>query len=192
MASETSDRGESTYAADSGSHDQAQDMFFASAHHDHNGEAVFSAGEPMDAQNQAVQQVPIEAGTNVIRVPVTPGEVLELAPPFTPDANLVAREADGNLAIKVGDVTVILQGFIDANNTAPVIVETSDGKPIDIATVIAQTDPAIDIQTAAGPAAGAQGQGADNTGAILAQLAGGAGLGGLNAVGAQDGTSLSY
>ncbi|MES1150403.1 MAG: hypothetical protein ABUL54_00805, partial [Dongia sp.] len=153
---------------------------------------MFSVGHSEDAQNQPVQQVPIPPNENVIRVNVTPGEVLELAPPFTPDANLVAREADGNLAIKVGDVTVILEGFINANNTAPVVVETSDGKPIDVATVIAQTDPAIDIQTAAGPAAGAQGQGADNTGAILALLQGGAGLGGLNAVGAQDGTSLSY
>ncbi|HVZ01194.1 MAG TPA: Ig-like domain-containing protein [Dongiaceae bacterium] len=192
MASETSDRGESRFEAESGAHDQAQDVFFASAHHDH-GDDAFSAGQPMDAQNQPVQQVPIQPGTNVIRVQVTPGEVLELAPPFTPDAVLAAREANGNLAIKVGDVTVILEGFIEANNTAPVVVETADGKPIDIATVIAQTDPAIDIQTAAGPAAGPQGgQGADNTGAILAQLAGGGGLGGLTAVGAQDGTALSY
>jgi VCBS repeat-containing protein len=193
MASETSDRGESMYEADAGAHNQTQDSYFASAHHDHSGDEVFSAGQPENAQNQPVQQVPIAPNDTVIRVQVTPGEVLELSPPFTPDANMVAREANGNLAIKVGDVTVILEGFINANNTAPVVVESSDGKPIDIATVIAQTDPAIDIQTAAGPAAGPQGgQGADNTGAILAQLAGGAGLGGLNAVGAQDGTSLNY
>jgi VCBS repeat-containing protein len=192
MASETSDRGETRLDAESGAHDHAQDMFFASAHHDHSGDDVFSAGQPMDAQNQPVQQVPIPANDHVIRVQVTPGEVLELAAPFTPGADLAAREANGNLAIKVGDVTVILEGFINANTTAPVVVETSDGKPIDIATVIAQTDPTIDIQTAAGPAAGPQGQGADNTGAILALLQGGAGLGGFNAVGAQDGTSLSY
>jgi T1SS-143 domain-containing protein len=193
MASETSDRGESTYQSDSGAQTNPQDVYFASAHHDHSEDDLFGGGQSMDAQNQQPQQVPVPQGESVIRVQVTPGEILELAPPFTPDANMVAREADGNLAIKVGDVTVILEGFIDANNTAPVVVESSDGKPIDVATVIAQTDPAIDIQTAAGPAAGPQGgQGADNTGAILAQLAGGAGLGGLNAVGAQDGTSLSY
>jgi len=157
MASETSDRGESRFDADTGAQDHAHDSFFASAHHDHTGDDVFSAGQPMDAQNQPVQQVPVDQGAHVIRVKVTPGEVLELAPPFTPDAHLDAREANGNLAIKVGDVTVILEGFIDANNTAPVVVETADGKPIDVATVIAQTDPALDIQTAAGPAAGPQG-----------------------------------
>jgi len=136
--------------------------------------------------------VPVPPDQNVIRVHVNPGEILELSSPFDPGATLLGREADGNLAIRVGDVTVILVGFVDANAAAPVVVETSDGQPVDIAVLLASTDPAIDIQTAAGPGEGPQGQGADNTGAILAQLGGGNGLGGLNAVGAQDQTQLSY
>ncbi len=136
--------------------------------------------------------VPVPPNENVIRVQVSPGEILELASPFDAGAALLAREADGNLAIKVGDVTVILVGFVAANETAPVVVETSDGNPIDIAILLASTDPNIDIQTAAGPAEGPQGQGADNTGGLLTLLQGGAGLGGLNSVGAQDQTELSY
>jgi T1SS-143 domain-containing protein len=161
---------------------------------DAQGEEAFFGPEQLAqaAAGGAPVQIPVPADQNVIRVQVNPGEILELSSPFDPGAGLLGREADGNLAIKVGDVTVILMGFVDANAAAPVVVETSDGQPIDIATLLASTDPTIDIQTAAGPAAGAQGQGADNTGAILALLQGGAGLGGLNAVGAQDQTQLSY
>ena len=46
------------------------------------------------------------------------------------------------------------------------------------------------MSTAAGPAVGAQG--ADNTGAFFGQFGLGAGLGGLNAVGVLDQTSLQY
>src|SRR4051794_16313212 len=110
-------------------------------------------------------QVVVPQGADVVRVAVTPGEIVEL--PFPSDAHFLARIDNGNLAIKVGDVTVILQGYVEAaGQTAPVI-EASNGQPIDIATILASTDPNIDIQTAAGPAAGPQGQGADNTGAIL-------------------------
>ena len=104
----------------------------------------------------------------------------------------MAREGDGNLAIKVGDVTVILQGYVDANQAAPVTIEGADNQPIDIATILASTDATIDIQTAAGPDAGQNGQGADNSGAILAQLEDGNGLGGFESVGGQDGTELGY
>src|SRR5262245_32331134 len=58
----------------------------------------------------APQQVAIPAGAHVVRVPVTPGEVLVLGEPFDGEATLIGRVGDGNLAIKVGDVTVILQG----------------------------------------------------------------------------------
>jgi VCBS repeat-containing protein len=136
---------------------------------------------PLDAA-----QVEIPQGENIVRVPVTPGEVVEL--PFPADGHFLARIDNGNLAIKVGDITVILQGYVEAaGQTAPVI-EASNGQPLDIATILASTDPNIDIQTAAGPAAGPQGQGADNTGAILTQFGEGGGLGGFEGAGAQDGT----
>jgi VCBS repeat-containing protein len=136
--------------------------------------------------------VQIPQGGTVVRVPVEAGDTVVLPPPFDEHHDLAAKEGNGNLAIKVGDVTVILQGYIDAANDPqhPVTLDGSDGQPIDIATVLASTDPNLDIQTAAGPAAGAQG--ADNTGAILAALAGGPGLGGLNAVGVLDQTELAY
>jgi hypothetical protein len=134
------------------------------------------------------------AGPVVIRVEVAPGSIVDLPQPFDAAAALAAKEGDGNLAIRVGDVTVILQGYVAAANDPdhPVTIEGADGKPIDVATILASTDPAIDIQTAAGPADAQGGQGADNTGAILAQLEGGNGLGGFNAVGSQDQTELGY
>ncbi|WP_459850130.1 choice-of-anchor C family protein [Dongia sp. agr-C8] len=156
------------------------------------GEDAFFGPEQL-AQATPTEKVAVPQGQNVIRVQVNPGEIIELSSPFDPGATLLAREGDGNLAIRVGDVTVILQGYVDANQQAPVVIQTSDGQPIDIATLLASTDPTIDIQTAAGPGEpGPQGQGADNTGALLSQLQGGNGLSGLNAVGAQDGTSLKY
>src|SRR5262245_46470372 len=131
-------------------------------------------------------QVVIPPGENVVREPVTPGEVVEL--PFPADSQFLARIDNGNLAIKVGDVTVILQGYVEAAGQAAPVIEASNGQPLDIATILASTDPNIDIQTAAGPAAGPQGQGADNTGAILSQLGEAGGLGGFEGAGAQDAT----
>ena len=165
------------------------DAYFTNSFND--DDAFFGPEQLAQANPGTPVVVPVPQDQNVIRVQVTPGEILELSAPFDPGAALLGREADGNLAIRVGDVTVILVGYVEANATAPVVVETSDGKPLDIATLLASTDPAIDIQTAAGPG-DTGGQGADNTGAILAQLQGGNGLTGLNAVGAQDGTSLTY
>ncbi len=134
-------------------------------------------------------QVAVPAGANVVRVPVTPGAVIEL--PFEADAKLLGKLGDnGNLAIKVGDVTVILEGYANATGQQDVIVEANDGKPLDVATILAATDPNLDIQTAAGDAVGAQG--ADNTGAIFGAFGAGQGIGGFNAIGAQAGTELQY
>jgi len=134
---------------------------------------------PMDAA-----QVVIPEGATVIRIPVAPGELVEL--PFPADAQFLARIDNGNLAIKVGDVTVILQGYVeDAGQTAPAI-EAANGQPLDIAAILASTDPATDIETAAGPSA--QGRGADNTGAVFQQLGEVHGFAGFQAAGTQDGT----
>jgi VCBS repeat-containing protein len=131
-------------------------------------------------------QVVIPEGENIVRIPVTPGEVVQL--PFPADAQFLARIDNGNLAIKVGDVTVILVGYVEAAGQAAPVIEAANGQPLDIATILASTDPNIDIQTAAGPAAGPQGQGADNTGAFFALFGEGGGLGGFAGAGAQDGT----
>src|SRR5690242_16617462 len=80
-------------------------------------------------------QVVIPEGENVVREPVTPGEIVEL--PFPAESQFLARIDNGNLAIKVGDVTVILQGYVEAaGQTAPVI-EAANGQPLDIATILA-------------------------------------------------------
>ncbi len=156
-------------------------------------QANAAAPKPGQTIHVAAPQGAQESAPVVIRVEVAPGSTVELPQPFEADAALLAKEGDGNLAIRVGDVTVILQGYVDANQQTPVIIEGADNQPIDIATILASTDPAIDIQTAAGAGDAAQGgQGADNTGAILSQLADGDGLSGFNAVGSQDQTELGY
>ena len=48
------------------------------------------------------------------------------------------------------------------------MLKDEQGDTIDVAVVLASTDPNLDITTAAGPAVGAQG--ADNTGALLSQF----------------------
>jgi hypothetical protein len=195
MANDTGTTRE-TIERDSLSHPDT-DSFFATDQQD----SVFddvqlaqaAAAEQPAAARGAPQQVAIPAGADVVRVAVGPGAVLVLGAPFTDDAEIIGRIGDGNLAIRVGDVTVILEGYVDANQQAPVVVQTADSQPIDIAVMLASTDPAIDIQTAAGPGDAAAGpQGADNSGGIFSPFGPGSGLGGFTAVGAQAGTELSY
>jgi T1SS-143 domain-containing protein len=135
-------------------------------------------------------QVQVPQGQNVVRVQVTPGETVEL--PFPTDGSLVARLADGNLAVKVGDVTVILLGYEEAIGQGEVNIVGNNGVAVDVAAVIAATDPNLDIQTAAGPAAGDQGAGVDNNGGLFTPFDPNAGIGGLNAIGGLDPTALNY
>jgi len=131
-------------------------------------------------------KVVVPQGETVVQVPVAPGEIVEL--PFPSDAHFLARLDDGNLAIKVGDLTIILEGYAEAAGEKAPVIEAADGQPLDIAAILAATDPSIEIETAAGPA-GAQGQGADNTGALLTQFAGAqGGLGGFTGAGGQEGS----
>ncbi|MBI2253712.1 MAG: cadherin-like domain-containing protein [Proteobacteria bacterium] len=141
-------------------------------------------------QAGAPVQVQVPQGENVVRVQVTPGETVEL--PFPTDG-LVARLGDnGNLAVKVGDVTVILVGYADATGQGDITILGNDGKSVDVAAVLAATDPNLDIQTAAGPGAGDQGTGADNNGGNFSPFDPNAGIGGLNAIGGLDPTALNY
>jgi VCBS repeat-containing protein len=149
--------------------------------------AVLSAAMPFeDALPRPFDaaQVVVPEGTNLVRIPVTAGEFVAL--PFPADAHFLARIDDGNLAIRVGDVTVILQGYVEAARQTPPVIEAADGQPLDIATILAETDPAIEIETAAGPA---EGQGADNTGAFFQQLGALGGLEGFQGAGALDSTA---
>jgi VCBS repeat-containing protein len=146
------------------------------------GHVTQSAAAPV------IVQVP--QGADVVRVQVTPGETIQL--PFPADG-LVARLGDnGNLAVKVGNITVILVGYADATGQADVNLIGSDGKAVDVAAVLASTDPNLDIQTAAGPGAGDAGAGVDNNGGLFSPFDPAAGIGGLTAIGGLDPTALNY
>ncbi len=159
-----------------------------------NASTALQEGDVEHAQvtqsGNAATPIQVPQGQNVVRVQVTPGETVEL--PFPTDG-LVARLGDnGNLAIKVGDVTVILLGYAEATGQGEITILGSDNRPVDVAAVLASTDPNLDIQTAAGPAAGDQGTGADNNGGLFAPFDPSAGIGGLNAIGGLQATNLNY
>jgi VCBS repeat-containing protein len=138
---------------------------------------------PLDAA-----QVVIPDGQTVVHLAVTPGETVVL--PFGSDAPILAAIGNGNLALKVGDILIILEGYGAAADAAPPVIEGADGKALDIAALLAATDPAIEIETAAGPGATGGGQGPDNSGAIFQAFVGGqGGLGGFEGAGGQDDSS---
>jgi VCBS repeat-containing protein len=146
-------------------------------------------GEPLATPLDAAQIV-LPEGATVVRAAVMPGETVQL--PFAGDSPILARLVDGNLAIKVGDVTVILEGYAAATNDPerPVLIETGDGRPLDIAALLAATDPDAEIETAAGPGGAGGAQGHDNTGAIFQPFGGGEdGLGGFTGAGGQGDTT---
>jgi hypothetical protein len=152
-----------------------------------------TAGTNAPAQPAAIPGVPngevhvaLPVDQTVVRVQVAPGETIDL--PF--DGAMAAKIGDqGNLAIKVGDQTVILLGYGEANQQQGVTLHDDKGHVIDVAAVVAQTDPNLDIQTAAGPAAGpAGGQG----GHLFFGFTPGDGLGGLGELGTIAPTQLQY
>jgi VCBS repeat-containing protein len=135
------------------------------------------------------QPVELPGGSQVVTIPVQPGQTIEI--PTDGTSGVLAKIGpEGNLAIVVDGRTIILQGYLTANEEAPVKVVTDDGDSVDVAELIAATDPALDIQTAAGPAAGAQ-TGTDGSG-IYIPFGPAGGLGGLNAVGVLGATALQY
>ena len=136
-------------------------------------------------------RVTLPQGQRVVVVPVTPGERVEL-PTDSADGLLAELGSQGNLAIVIDGRTIILQGYAAANEESPVSIVTSDGDEIDVAFVLAETDPSLDIQTAAGPAAGSAGGGADGGSGIFVPLPVGPLLGGFDAEGVLGATALQY
>src|SRR5688572_7421806 len=137
--------------------------------------------------------VNIPLGQQAVVIPVKPGQTIEL-PTDSVNGLLAKLGADGNLAIVVDGRTIILQGYADANAESPIKIVTNDGDVVDIAEVIVATSPdvALDIETAAGPAAGAQGgTGAPGSG-IFVPLAAGPLLGGFDGEGVLKATQLAY
>jgi Ca2+-binding RTX toxin-like protein len=138
------------------------------------------------------QPVAAAAGQQILLIPVRPGQRVQL--PTDQETGLPAEIGpEGNLAVVVDGRVIILQGYVAANEEAPVTVVTRQGEVVDVPDLIAATDPTIDIQTAAGPAAGAAGAGGDDTGnGIYIPLPVGPLLGGLGAAGVLDATALQY
>jgi len=148
---------------------------------------IFEAEAPDTIFATTAAEVVVPRDENVVRVPVSPGEVILL--PIASDAEVLAKLGDGNLALKVGDVTYILEGYVAAADRQPPVIESADGKPLDIAAILASTDPAVEVQTAAGLASDQPGD-ADNTGGIFDIFEiGGARSAGFAAVGAQEDSS---
>ena len=153
------------------------------------GEATLDAGMTgsdldlttvQEAANEPANYVDLPKGNTVILLPVQPGQTLRL-PTDSTDGVLAKIGPEGNLALVVDGRTIILQGFLKANDQSPIKIVTSDGDDVNVADLIAATDPSLDIQTAAGPASGDQGD-TDGSGIYIPFLAG-PGLGGLDALG---------
>ena len=101
----------------------------------------------------AARPVATPEGQPIALIPVAPGQVIEL--PYRADELSAKLGENGNLAIRIGDRTIVLQGYVAAEERAAVTLLGSDGQPIDVVAILAATDPNLDIVTAAGPATGA-------------------------------------
>jgi len=152
-------------------------------------ELEFGAVQLAQVTADAGQPVQLPQGQQVVLVPVQPGQTLTL--PTAETTGLLAKIGpEGNLSIVVDGRTIIFQGYVRANEESPVRIVTTDGDVIDVADVVAATDPNLDIQTAAGPAAGGQGDTVGN--GIYTPFVAGPPLGGLDAIGVLDPTALQY
>jgi Mg-chelatase subunit ChlD len=156
---------------------------------DMNGGEEFGAVQLAQVTADAGQPVQLPAGQAVILVPVRPGQTLTLP---TDNANgLLAKIGpEGNLAIVIDGRTIIFQGYVQANDQSPVRVVTTDGDVIDVADVVASTDPTLEIQTAAGPATGNTGDTAGS--GIFTPFVPGDGPGLIGAEGVLNATALNY
>jgi hypothetical protein len=143
--------------------------------------------EPSGAE---VVAVTLPQNAQVVVIPVHGGETIKL--PTDSETGLLAEiGAEGNLGIIVDGRTIILQGYVTAQGQEPITIVTNDGDVVDIGYVIAETDPSLDIQTAAGGAAGPQGDAGVGNGIYTPFLAGPA-LGGVDASGVLGATALAY
>jgi hypothetical protein len=137
-----------------------------------------------------VLSVALPQNAQRIVVPVTGGQTVVLP---TADENGLLAELgpEGNLGIVVDGRTIVLQGYVQAQADAPITIVPNDGDVVNITEVIADTDPNLDIQTAAGPASGPQGD-SDVGNGIYTPFAAGPPLGGLDASGVLGATALAY
>ncbi len=171
MATDSTHLNPGTYSNDNGADSSGSELDFGAVH-------LTAAGQP----------VQLPQGQRVVLIPVQPGETLTLPTDGT-DGLLAKIGAEGNLSIVVDGRTIIFQGYVQATEQAPVNLMTTGGTAIDVAELVAATDPNLDIQTAAGPAAGGQGEGG---GGIFTPFVPGSGPGLIGAEGVLGATDLAY
>ena len=100
------------------------------------------------AERAAAQSSPADTPQVVAVLPVVPGDTIPL--PFDPQGLLARLDINGNLAIRSGAQTYILQNYVAADLRAEVTVLADDGSAIDLPLVIAATGPEVAFPTAAG------------------------------------------
>jgi VCBS repeat-containing protein len=137
------------------------------------------------AERAAAQPSPAEAPQVVAVLPVAPGDTIPL--PFDPQGLLARLDINGNLAIRSGAQTYILQNYVAADLRAEVTVLADDGSAIDLPLVIAATGPEVTFPTAAGFAAAPTNNTLNGNG-IFTPLSGLDAVGPLGAVGVLDNT----
>src|SRR5262245_26553984 len=81
-------------------------------------------------------------------LPVVPGDTIPL--PVDPQGLLARLDNNGNLAIRPGARTYVLQNYIAAHLHEDVTVLADDGSEIDLPLVIAATGPEVVFPTGAG------------------------------------------
>jgi len=135
--------------------------------------------DPRRATDRHDVVVVVPSEEQVVRVDVAPGDTVVL--PFSDNDDIMMKQGNGNLGIKADDTTVILLGFIAANEPHhPVIVESAEGTPLDVSALLAAYESYIEVECACGPPIG---MGFPNSGAIFQPFEGGVTLRPIEAVG---------
>ena len=105
--------------------------------------------ERLSETRQEQRAVPQPVQPEVVGVlPVVAGDTIPL--PFDPQGLLARLDGNGNLAIRSGARTYILQNYVAADLRADVTILADDGSEIDLPLVIAATGPDVVFPTAAG------------------------------------------
>ena len=105
--------------------------------------------ERLSETRQEQRAAPQPAQLEVVGVlPVVAGDTIPL--PFDPQGLRARLDSNGNLAIRSGARTYILQNYVAADLREDVTILADDGSEVDLPLVIAATGPEVVFPTAAG------------------------------------------
>ena len=100
--------------------------------------------ERLSETRQEQRAAPQPAQPEVVGVlPVVAGDTIPL--PFDPQGLLARLDGNGNLAIRSGARTYILQNYVAADLREDVTILADDGSEIDLPLVIAATGPEVGV-----------------------------------------------